>query len=129
MFSRIIHFFQEGLWRIPYDPKRRFRSFFLKLLRIVTAAIRGISKDECFLKASALTYYSLLSIVPLLAVVFGIAKGFGFDQVLERELVAYWKDRPEIAQTILNFTYSLLEETKSGLIAGIGVVVLFWTVL
>ena len=129
MFDWLFQFFREGLWIIPYDPNKKVRSFFLRLLRVIVATFKGISKDECFLKASALTYYSLLSIVPVLAVAFGIAKGFGFEQILETEILNYWREQPETATKILGFTYSLLEQTKGGFIAGVGVIVLLWTVL
>lgn len=97
--------------------------------RIAVASFRGFTEDGCSAKASALTFYSLLSIVPVLAVAFGIAKGFGFEQHLESELSQKFLEQREVVDKLIDFAHKTLQNTESGLIAGIGVIVLFWTVL
>jgi membrane protein len=79
-----------------------------------------------------LTYYSLLNVVPVVAVVFGIAKGFGLEKAVEKQILqiadkANWQ--ADVTNQILGFAHSLLEQTKGGLIAGVGVVLLLWTVI
>lgn len=93
------------------------------------AAMKGFSYDDCSLQASALTYYSILSIVPVLAVAFGIAKGFGFEKHLEKEVTQKFFEQKELAEKIIGFAYSALQSAQGGLIAGVGVIVLFWTVI
>jgi len=80
-------------------------------------------------RASALTFYSLLSIVPVLAMAFGIAKGFGFQEALARQLQESFYGQEEVIEKVTVFAHSMLESTQGGLIAGVGVVVLFWTVI
>lgn len=127
--SSLYKFLKEDIWHEPYDPKRPFRSFFVKILRICIETARRFERDDCFLKASALTYYSLLSIVPALAIGFGIAKGFGFSQVLEREIHGQFHEQPEIADKMIAFAYNLLAQAQGGVIAGVGIITLFWTVI
>jgi membrane protein len=98
-------------------------------LRIVVLAVRGFDEDRCQLRASALTFYSLLSIVPVIAIIFGIAKGFGFQEVLEKELLKKFSAHQAVLTQVMDFAKSLLETTQGGLIAGIGLVILFWTVI
>jgi len=81
------------------------------------------------LRASALTLYSLLGIVPVLAMAFGIAKGFGFERFLQKDLLERFQGQEEVAIRIIDFAHSLLEATKGGVIAGVGMVVLFWAVI
>lgn len=90
-------------------------------------AARGFIKDECFYKASALTFYTLLSIVPILAIAFGIAKGIGFEQYLEQEINARLLEHPEISHQMIVFAYAILANTHGGIIAVIGVISLLWT--
>jgi membrane protein len=85
--------------------------------------------DQCFLRASALTYQTLLSIVPVLAVMFGIAKGFGFATGLEQILQDEFRDQKEVLTYLIQFGYRLLEHTKGGIIAGIGIIILLFTVM
>ncbi len=121
-------FFREGIWKMPSLPNKPFRNFFIEASRILIASIRGFKQDDCFLKASSLTFYTLLSIVPVLAVGFGIAKGFGFHKKLEEEFLYQFQEQPDVAHYLIQFSYKLLANVEGGLIAGIGVVVLFWTV-
>ena len=125
----IIHFITTDIWRIRLKDISRSKSFFLKQLRIILLAVRGFDEDRCQLRASALTFYSLLSIVPVVAIIFGIAKGFGFQEVLEKELLQNFSAHEAVLVQVMEFAKSLLETTQGGLIAGIGLLVLFWTVI
>jgi membrane protein len=129
MLKKIFDFLKNDIWRMRLDKMSRRRSFLFKQLRIVVLSIRGFNEDECQLKASALTFYSLLSIVPVVAMAFGIAKGFGFEQMLETHLVEKFPGQEDIISQVIAFAHSLLQNTKGGLIAGIGVGILFWTVV
>ena len=125
----MLQFITTDIWRIRLRDIPRSRSFFLKQLRIIVLAVRGFDEDRCQLRASALTYYSLLSIVPVVAIIFGIAKGFGFQEVLEKELLDKFSEHQAVLVQVMDFAKSLLETTQGGLIAGIGLAVLFWTVI
>ena len=129
MVSKLIHFITTDIWRIQLKNVSRTRSFFIKQLRIILLALRGFDEDKCQLRASALTFYSLLSIVPVLAMVFGVAKGFGFEKLLEKQLLEKFPTQQEVFSQIIAFANQMLENTKGGLVAGIGVAVLFWTVI
>ena len=129
MENKIFNFLNKDIWRIRLKDMPRKRSFFIRTLRIVLLSLRGFNEDKCSLRASALTFYSLLSIVPVFAMIFGIAKGFGMDKMLEQHLMERITVQNEIITNIINFSHSLLENTKGGVIAGIGVALLFWTVI
>lgn len=101
----------------------------IRLLAPFKQAFEGFFKDDCYSKASALTYYCLLSIVPLLAVLFGIAKGFGFEQALETELKTHFVEQPELLPKLIEFAHSWLQSVQGGIIAGFGTLVLLWSVL
>jgi len=81
-FSKFIQFLKADIWRIRASTLSNRKSFWIRQLRIILLAIRGFDEDKCQLRASALTFYSLLSIVPVVAMAFGVAKGFGFDGML-----------------------------------------------
>jgi len=127
--SSIINFLRTDIWRISLKKTPGSKSFFIKLLRIVILSFRGFDEDKCHLRASALTFYSLLSLVPVVAMAFGVAKGFGFEKLLERELFANFPGQQEILGQVIGFANSLLDNTKGGMIAGVGLAVLFWTVI
>ena len=129
MVKKIVNYIKSDIWRIRAKNLPRKKLFLIKPLRVILLALRGFDEDKCLLRASALTYYSLLSIVPVVAMAFGIAKGFGFENKLETELLTKFPGQQEVITYVVDFARSFLENTRGGMIAGIGVVVLFWTVI
>ncbi len=127
--SRIAEFVTVDIWRIRLTDLPRKKSFLIKQLRTVLLAIRGFDEDKCLLRASSLTFYSLLSIVPVVAMAFGIAKGFGFERYLEHQLVERLPGQEKILLQIIEFAKRLLENTKEGVILGIGIAILLWTII
>lgn len=119
----------DTLWAIRVQDVSTLQAFLLKTLRVFLLTIKGFQDDNCALRASALTMYSLLSVVPVAAMAFGIAKGFGFEKMLERQLLNNIPGQEQGVAYIIDFARKLLENTKGGVIAGIGVVVLLWSVM
>lgn len=71
----------------------------------------------------------MLSIVPVIAMAFGLAKGFGFEKLLEKELYQKFAGQEEVISRVITFSQTMLENTQGGMIAGVGVVLLFWSVI
>lgn len=126
---KVAAYFTEDIWRIRLRREPRRKSFLIRNLRVLLVALREFSNDRCLLRASALTFYTLLAIVPILAMAFGIAQGFGLEKVLERRILESAAGQEEVIQEAIVFAENLLEQTQGGLIAGIGVAILFWTVI
>lgn len=129
MLSKLITFLKTDIWRIRLKSYPRSKSFFLRQLRIIVLAVRGFDEDKCAFRASALTFYSLLSVVPVIAMMFGVAKGFGLEKRVETEILKRMQGQDEVAKRIINFANSLLENASGGFIAGIGVAFLFWSII
>jgi len=107
----------------------RAKSFFIKQLRIIVLAVRGFGEDKCKFRASALTFFTLLSIVPVIALVFAVAKGFGIQQRVEALIMEKMAGHEQIARQLIDFSSSLLANARGGLIAGVGIVFLLWAVI
>ncbi|MBW2337330.1 MAG: YihY/virulence factor BrkB family protein [Deltaproteobacteria bacterium] len=132
LITRAINFVTVDIWRIRLEDLPFGKSFLIKQLRIFLLTVRGFDENKCFTRASSLTFYTLLSIVPVVAMLFGVAKGFGFEKLLEkelRELVVKLPGQEEVLTKVIEYAESLLESTKGGVIAGIGLVLLFWSVV
>jgi membrane protein len=127
--SRIIHFFTVDIWRIQQRDFSRATWLLIRQAQILMVVVRGLTESKIQLRATSLTYNTLLSIVPLVAVLFGIAKGFGFDKALEQYLVANLQMHDAVITRVIDFSRTLLESTRGGVIAGIGVIILFWTII
>ena len=89
--------------------------------------VARVVRDGLLKNASALTYQSFLAIVPLLAVLFGVAKGFGLEQVLDGWLRREFSDHQEMLNYLLQFSQTTLKEAQGGIVAGVGVILLLFT--
>lgn len=129
VIQQAIQFFEKDIWKISTKDKHPVFSFFVRLGKIFFIAVKGFNKDKIQLRASALSYYTLLSIVPLLAMIFAIAQGFGMKDRLNTILTEKLAGQEELLNVLLQFVERYLGRINSGYIAGIGVVILFWSVM
>ncbi|ASB50551.1 YihY/virulence factor BrkB family protein [Alkalitalea saponilacus] len=127
--DQVKKFVQEDIWRIRKEKTSKRQYLTIRLFRIFVLAIKRFMVDNCQVKASALTYYSLLSVVPVVALVFAIAKGFGFRERLEEELQSKLTGHEEVMIWVQEFALSYLDNVQGGMIAGIGIVILLWSVM
>lgn len=129
MLLNLNSYVKRGIWRTRLDQLPRAKAAAIRLLRTAILTAQGFVTDNCLLRASSLTFYSLLSVVPVVAMAFGIAKGFGFEDRLQQQLLEQIPGQEEVLIQVVDAAHRFLENTKGGLIAGIGVVVLFWSVI
>ncbi len=108
------NFIAHDIWRIRRSQLSVGKSFLIKQARVLILSLKGFHEDKCQLRASALTFYALIPIVPVAAMAFGIAKGFGLEAVLETQLRNRLTGQEEIAANIIKFSHSLLEKTQGG---------------
>ena len=127
--GRVNTFLKVGLWRLEVEDFHLFKRFLVHALRIGVVVAGKLSGERIHLRSAVLTFYSLLSVVPVLAMLFGMAKGFGLDRVLEHEILNRIEGQEEVVARLIAFARNLLESTQGGVIAGVGVVVLFWSVI
>jgi membrane protein len=129
MLARWINFIKTDIWRLRLKDHPRGKSFLIRLIRIVVLSWRGFDENKCKFRASALTLFTLLSIVPVLAVMFGIAKGFNLQERVAAQVLERLKGQEEVANRIITFANALLDKASGGLVAGIGIAILLWTII
>ena len=127
--KKIVNFIGDKMWRIRLNKLDRKQSILIKQLRIITLAVKGFNEKKCLVKASALTYYMLFSIVPFLALLFAISKGFNLQQKLEAYLLHDFSSHADILTQAFQYADKMLQTTQGSLIAGVGIILLIYTVL
>ena len=122
-------FFTEN---ILHTPERELTGLWRNIRRLVSV-IRITAKhfldDELQLRASALTYNTLLAIVPILALLIAIAGGFGFENIIESQILESFPAQRDTLSTAFQFVDNYLKFSRSGVVIGIGVVFLLWSVI
>lgn len=119
------------IWHTPLSELSRKKTFLIKQLRILYLAGRNSLKDKVSLRASALTFYTLLAIIPVVAIALAIAKGFGLDQNLESAIqnMKEYATYQDVLTPLLEKAKETVQNTSGGYVAGIGVIILFWSVI
>lgn len=100
-----------------------------KILKLILFTFENYKKSRSDLWSSALTFYSLLTIVPVIAIAFVVTRGFGIEKLIKDELYKSFFLQGEILDQILIFSEKTLENTKGELIAGTGILFLIWSVI
>jgi membrane protein len=129
IIQSIIQFFEKDIWKISIKGKHPVFSFLVRQGRILFIAVKGFNNSKIQIRASALTYYTMLSIVPVLAMIFGISEGFGLKDYVTEILTERLQGQQEILKYLLNFVEGYLGRVNGGVITGIGFVFLFWSIL
>lgn len=122
-------FTKTDVWRVRPETLPWWKSIGVRLIRIAILTVQEFQRNYCFLRASALTFFTVLSLVPVAAMAFGIAQGFGFERMLENWLYSNFPGQDEVVTRVIEFAHSMLDNTQGGLIAGIGIIALFWAVI
>lgn len=123
------NFLKEDIWRIPRSKVSGKRYFFYGIIKKLFLTIRAFTEKQILESAAALTYSTLLAFVPITAVVFAVARGFGQSIYIEQWFRELLESQPQVAETIIGFVNSYLVHTQGGIFLGIGLIVMLWTVL
>ena len=116
------------LRKICLERFQRSKPFWIRQGRIMYLLFKGIKRDNIYIKASALTFFSILSVIPMIALAFGIAKGFGLSDELRAQIIMQFHNQEQVMNWILDFANNLLLQTSGGWLAAFGVALLFYTV-
>ncbi len=125
---KAVHYASVEIWRMPLKDLPPRKTFLIRQLRILVLALRGFREDKVMLRAPALTFYSMFSIVPIVALAFGIAQGFGLEMYVERQLQAALAGREEVFEWVMDLTRSFFAQTHGGTVATVGLLILLYTI-
>lgn len=136
--SEMVEFLSYDIWRIDSKTLSKKTNIFYNVIKTVILTVRNTLELNLGSRASSLTYSTILSIVPLLAVLFAIARGFGFENILQSEIFNYLgmnSGDPSVSDSqsalttgIINAINNSLQYAQGGVFAGVGVVLLLYTV-
>ena len=129
MFKRLIQFLKVDIWQVQREDISPLRYLLYEVIKKVLLAVEYFTTKRMVDSAAALTYSTLLAIVPIMAVVFAIARGFGYNKYIETWFREALSSQPQVAEAIIGFVNSYLVHTKSGIFLGIGLLFMLWTVI
>lgn len=128
-FSDIVNFFRYDMWRVTATE---FDGFFQRLgygiVRTIVLVVRGFGSKNLNDTAKSLTYSLIFAVIPILAMIVAVAKGFGVVDVIEKQLNASFMGETNLVPTIMAMVERYLETAQGGVFIGIGLIILLWAV-
>lgn len=122
-FTETWNFVTTGVWS---DPRR---NWWINIVRTVNLSVSSFLNRDIQTQACAMTYRTLLAIVPALALLLAIGRGFNMQTVLQDELYHLFPAQHVAINYAMNFVDSYLSQTSEGIILGVGIAVLLWTLI
>ena len=113
----------SGVWQ---DTRS---TWWINLIKIINLSVNSFLDKNLQQKASALTYSTILAMVPVLAMIFAIGRGFGFQNLVETGLLKFIPLQGDALNSILGFVDSYLEQSSEGVFVGIGIIFLLWSLV
>ncbi len=128
--KKAYQYLAEGVWtKEKEEYNSRFMRWFSGQMQVFIFTIRSFGRNQMVVRSAGLTYYTLLAIVPLVAVIFGVLKGFGYEDRIEGYLGRILPHFGELPVLITAWARNLLDGTHGGWIAAVGFVIFFWSVI
>ena len=129
-FKRILSLdFYYSVLRRDWRISTFLTDVLLKTLAVIVVSLDRFIKDASTISASALTFYSTLSFIPVVALILAIARGFGAAKAFEDWLKEQTYTNPDVMEWVMSIANKALDNTQGGVIAGFGIVLLLWSVI
>ncbi|KAF0243472.1 MAG: hypothetical protein FD180_3362 [Planctomycetota bacterium] len=122
-------FFKRDIWL--HKPESRIRRFGYHILRMGVLTVEGSMKSDVFLLSAALTYQVIFALVPLLAVVLSMFKGFGGLSGVSGRAKDYLLRyiTPEVGDKVVTTIDSFVANINAAAIGVVGFLALLYTAL
>ena len=128
--SDLVTFLTEGIFRLrPEQIHNPFLRWAARQYKLLFYTVQGLSTHGTMVRSAAMTFYTLISIVPIVALIFAVLKGFGMTEDLVQNLYGLLPQMPEVVDYVVDFAQNTLARTQGGWVAAISLVTLFWAVI
>lgn len=126
---RLKRFFKDDIWTLDMEELSRARARFVKYMKVMMITIKTFSSEKIGFQAVALSFFSTMSVVPFVAIVFAITGGFGLADKLKEFLYGYFNNSQQIIDTVLGFADNIITTAQSSLMGLVSALLFVWIVV
>lgn len=126
---RLKRFISDDIWTMELENLSKARARFVKYLKVMMITIKTFSSEKIGFQAVALSFFSTMSVVPFIAIVFAITGGFGLADKLKEFLYGYFNNSQQIIDTVLGFAQNIIDTAQSSLMGLISALLFLWIVI
>ena len=126
--ERLKVFLTKDIWAFDLGQKGPLRRAIGNTVKVAVIAVRTFLDDKVMTKAAALTYSTLFAIVPILALLFAVGRGFGFENIMTGLIQKGFAEDNETLTSVMQFIDGYMQYVSSGAFIGIGLLFLLFSV-
>lgn len=126
---RLKRFIKDDIWTMELENLSKARARFVKYLKVMMITIKTFSSEKIGFQAVALSFFSTMSVVPFIAIVFAITGGFGLADKLKEFLYDYFNNSQQIIDAVLGFAQNIIDTAQSSLMGLISALLFVWIVI
>ena len=128
-YQRLLKFVITDIWHLDLSELSIMRARLIKYLKVLIITIKGYSNDRIGLQAIALSFFSALAVVPIVALIFAVTNGFGLSDKFEMLLYTYFEGNQDIIAYLVQFANNIISTSQNGLFGGISFLFFLWSVI
>ena len=126
---RLKRFIKDDIWELELEELSKARARFIKYLKVMMITIKTFSSEKIGFQAVALSFFSTMSVIPFVAIVFAITGGFGLADKLKEFLYDYFNNSQQIIDTVLEFAQNIIDTAQSSAVGLVSALLFFWIVI
>ncbi|MBR5735813.1 MAG: YihY/virulence factor BrkB family protein [Bacteroidales bacterium] len=125
----VTHFLGEGIWNIDIAGLSPKRGLLYKHLKIILITHRHFQSLRCGREAVALSFFTTMATVPLIAVILLVASNFGLLDVLTEMISRLFINNQQMGEMVLGWANNIVNMTSGGGFGWISSLTFIWLVL
>lgn len=125
---KLKRFFSEDIWAMEMEELSKARARFIKYVKVLIITVKTFTQQKVGPRATALSYISMMAIVPIMAIVFGITGGFGLGDKLKEFMYANFGGNEQLIDTVLQFAQNIIDTAQSGWMGFFSALLFIWIV-
>lgn len=110
---KLKNFFNEDIWQMELEELSKAKARFIKYMKVLLITIKTFSGEKIGFQAVALSFFSTMSVVPFIAIVFAITGGLGLADKLTEFLYSYFNNSQYVIDTVLGFAHNIINTAQS----------------
>ena len=125
----LIEFLTYDIWRLDFSKPQRFSENVVHRIQVATLTASRWFTGRIGRESVFLSYYSAMSLVPLVAIVLFVSWSCGLDRTLLTLIQPYIGDNKHIADMILGWANNIVSQTRNGIFGIISFLTFLWIVI
>lgn len=126
---RLKRFFSDDIWTLEMEELSRAKARFIKYMKVMMITIKTFSSEKIGFQAVALSFFSTMSVIPFVAIVFAVTGGFGLADKLKEFLYDYFNNSQQVIDTVLGFAENIIVTAESSAMGLVSALLFFWIVV